>query len=426
MDEGGPAPDVDGERYEQGIHQDSSMHDDHPKGLDDRHGAENDDSDDAGGHQFGSPETDHRAERRGLSTDALAEELEEAMATVTQLQDRNRQWRGRVLQMKRDGAAKDETIARLEQQVQELQERLALALLADAPTPAHGNDSNDEGRSVGMPTTPIAGLGGMLKPNCCVSSRQETVTVAARSHATIVVDVPERAMLWFRFWLRRPRGWAVAGHTTDIAFSLHKELAVSRRAVGAGSAAAGRASSERPPDVATPTATAMGAKDASEQQQSNGEGVVPGEEVPEKHSADNVSISEGGDDKRLEAVALPWNAFTDMSIITCSALGEESGGMATVGSGTMITAPIRACASEEQPCGGIWGAAAQSCRLVLNWDNSFSRLRRKVLSFEVKVFGCDSAGSVNDDAGDDDNNDELAGNDGRDAGHDASAATDES
>eukprot|EP00936_MAST-01D_sp_MAST-1D-sp1_P000115 g115.t1 len=425
MDEDGPATDVDLEHYEQGIDHNSSMHDDHLERRHERHGGENDDSDDAGGHQFGSPETDHRAERRGLSTDALAEELEEAMATVTQLQDRNRQWRGRVLQMKRDGAAKDETIARLEQQVQELRERLALALLADAPSPTHDRDSNNEGSSDGMPTTPIAGLGGMLKPNCCVSSRQETLTVAARSHAVIVVDVPERAVLWFRFWLRRPRGWAVAGHTTDIAFSLHKELAVPRRALGAGMAAAGRASSERAPIADAPTVIVIGAKDASEQQQSNGLGMVPSKEAAEKHSADNVSMSEGGDDKRVEAVALPWNAFTDMSIITCSALGEDSG-MATVGSGKMITAPIRACASQEQPCGGIWGAAAQSCRLVLKWDNSFSRLRRKVVSFEVKVFGCDSAGSVDNDDGDDDDNDQLAVNDGRVGGHDASAASDES
>ena len=207
MSEAGPAPDADLEDYEQEISQDDSAHEERQEIGDDGHGDDGDDSDADDGHQFGSPEADHRAERRGLSTDALAEELEEAMTTMSQLQDRNRQWRGRVLQMKRDGAAKDETIARLEQQVQELQERLALALLAGGPPPAPGKDSSGDSTSVAMPTTPIAGLGGMLKPNCCVSSRQETLTIAARSHAVIVVDVPERAVLWFRFWLRRPRGW---------------------------------------------------------------------------------------------------------------------------------------------------------------------------------------------------------------------------
>ena len=72
MSEAGPAPDADLEDYEQEISQDDSAHEERQEIGDDGHGDDGDDSDADDGHQFGSPEADHRAERRGLSTDALA------------------------------------------------------------------------------------------------------------------------------------------------------------------------------------------------------------------------------------------------------------------------------------------------------------------------------------------------------------------
>eukprot|EP00937_MAST-01D_sp_MAST-1D-sp2_P005999 g5999.t1 len=84
-----------------------------------------------GGEQVsgGTPGID----RSELSADQLVEELEEALSVVEQLQARNRQWRQRVLDMKREGIEKDGSIALLQERVRGLEGRLALAFLAQAP-----------------------------------------------------------------------------------------------------------------------------------------------------------------------------------------------------------------------------------------------------------------------------------------------------